>query len=88
MAYAPDSNDLYRRAATYAARILLGAKPADLPVQQPTMFEFVINLKTAKALGPHGSAPAARPRRRGDRVADEATILGCCDAHSTSEMVG
>jgi putative tryptophan/tyrosine transport system substrate-binding protein len=51
MAYAADSNDVQRRAAAYAARILKGAKPADLPVQQATTFEFVINLKTAKTLG-------------------------------------
>ena len=51
IAYGPDYGALYHRAASYVKRILQGTKPADLPVEQPTKFELVINLITAKALG-------------------------------------
>ncbi|MGB8824910.1 MAG: ABC transporter substrate binding protein, partial [Pseudolabrys sp.] len=51
ISYAPDTDDLFRRSAAYVDRILRGASPADLPVQLPTKFELIINLKTAKALG-------------------------------------
>jgi putative ABC transport system substrate-binding protein len=51
LSYGADTDDLYRRAASYIDRILRGEKPSDLPVQQPTKFELVVNLKTAKTLG-------------------------------------
>ena len=65
ISYGPDNVDQYRRAAGYVDRILKGEKPADLPVQAPTKYELVINLKTAKALGLDRAAHAAR---RADEV--------------------
>ena len=67
MSYGANFPDLFRRAADFVDKILRGTKPADIPVEQPTKFDLVINLTTAKALGLKCRV-VARPRRRSDRV--------------------
>ena len=78
MSYGPDQAEVFRQIGMYAGRILKGAKPADLPVMQSTKFEFVINLRTAKALGSRNPTSPARARRRGDRMKrrEFITLLG------------
>jgi putative tryptophan/tyrosine transport system substrate-binding protein len=70
MSYGPSLPDLFRRAATYVDKILEGAKPADLPIEQPTKFELVINLKTAKQIG-MTIAVCALPGGQGDQIIEE-----------------
>ena len=68
LSYGASLPDLFQRAASYVQKILQGTKPADLPIEQPTKFELVVNLKTAKALGLDSSRTFLAARRRGHRM--------------------
>src|SRR5262249_5292343 len=75
MSYGPDLGHLYRRLSFQVSRVLRGARPADLPIERPTKFELVINMKTAKALGVHVPRRGAGHRRRGDRMNRRAVLI-------------
>jgi ABC-type uncharacterized transport system substrate-binding protein len=88
LSYGFDRLDNFRRAATYADRILKGANPGELPVQAPVKFELVVNLKTAKALGLDVPSVASAARRRGDRMTAVGTFLPCRRRRPMSEVGG
>ena len=76
MSFGTNLPSFFRRAAELSDRILRGASPVDIPVEQPTKFDLVINLKTAKALGLEVAANAARSRRRSDRIVGPTSVHG------------
>ena len=78
LSYGPDRTDIMRRSASYVDRILRGEKPADLPVQLPTKFEMVVNLKTAKALGL--TVPPSILLQADDVIDIKGSVLFCCTA--------
>jgi hypothetical protein len=77
LSYGPDLNAEFRRCPVYVDKIIKGAKPSELPVEQTSIFVLTINLQTAKAPRLDDTSFAARPRRRGDRMTGTAAMQRC-----------
>ena len=88
MAYATNLPANFRRAATYVDKILKGAKPGDLPIEQPTRIELVINLKDRQGARPHDPAVAAAARGRGDSVMDRSGLFAARGNNSRRGAIG